>query len=90
MHDDLNSFKQNPSQKFHKYFINFEKPQKFSKTPKVRSECMKCMIKGQKEDHTRVKMQGLDRRMSGEDEECEVNCFGRGRYDFLSRKIGEK
>ena len=28
MHDDLNSFKQNPSQKFHKYFINFEKPQK--------------------------------------------------------------
>ena len=45
MHDDLNSFKQNPSQKFHKY-INFEKLQKFSKTPKVRSECMKCMIKG--------------------------------------------
>ena len=33
MHDDLNSFKQNLSQKFHKNFINFEKPKKFSKTP---------------------------------------------------------
>ena len=46
MHDDLYSFKQNSSQKFHKNFINFEKSQKISKTPKVRSECMKCMIKG--------------------------------------------
>ena len=32
--------------KFHKNFINIEKSQKISKTPKVRSECMKCMIKG--------------------------------------------
>ena len=28
MHNDLNSFKQNPSQKFHRNFINFENPQK--------------------------------------------------------------
>ena len=34
MHEDLNSFKQYPSQKFHKNFINFEKPQKISKNPK--------------------------------------------------------
>ena len=45
MHEVLNSFKQHPSQKFHKNFINFEKPQKFSKIPKVRSKGMKCMIK---------------------------------------------
>ena len=45
MHEVLNSFKQHPSQKFHKNFINFEKPQIFSKIPKVRSKGMKCMIK---------------------------------------------
>ena len=44
IHEYLRSFKQNPSQNFHKNFINFEKPQKFSKTPKVRSKEMKCMI----------------------------------------------
>ena len=43
MHDDLNSFKQNPSQKFHENFINFEKSQKFSKTPKPKFQSMKCM-----------------------------------------------
>ena len=48
------------------------------------------MIKIQKEDHTRVKMQGADRRMSGEDEKCEIEVFGRERCDFLSREIGEK
>ena len=36
MHNDLKSFKQNPSHKFCKNLINFEKPQKFLKTPKVR------------------------------------------------------
>ena len=34
MHDDLNLFKQNPSQKFCKNLTNFEKPQKFSRKPK--------------------------------------------------------
>ena len=38
MHDVLNSFKQNPSHKYCKNLINFEKPQKFSKTPKVRKK----------------------------------------------------
>ena len=37
MHDVLKSFKQNRTQKFCKNFINFEKPQKFSKTQKPRS-----------------------------------------------------
>ena len=35
MHDDLNSFKQNPSQKFCKNLINFEKPQKLFKNTKT-------------------------------------------------------
>ena len=34
MHDVLRSKIQNPSQKFHNNFINFEKPQKFQKNPK--------------------------------------------------------
>ena len=44
MHDDLNSFKQNPNQKFCKNLINFEKSQNLSKTPKVRSKRDECMI----------------------------------------------
>ena len=49
MYDDLKLFKQHASQKLHKTFINFEKSQKFSKTPKYfknpkpRSKCIKCM-----------------------------------------------
>ena len=38
MNEHLGSFTQNPSQKFYKNFINFEKPQKFNKNPKVRSK----------------------------------------------------
>ena len=44
MHEHLGSFKQNPSQNFSKYLNNFEKSQKISKSPKVRSKDMKCMI----------------------------------------------
>ena len=36
MNDDLNSFKQNPTQKICDKLINFEKPQIFQKIPKVR------------------------------------------------------
>ena len=35
MHEHIESFTQNPSQKFHKIFINFEKPQKVFKKPKT-------------------------------------------------------
>ena len=44
MNEHLGSFKQNPSQNFSKNLNNFEKSQKISKTPKVRSKDMKCMI----------------------------------------------
>ena len=43
MHEVLDSFKQHPSQKLHKTFINFEKPPKFIKNPKPKSKCMKCV-----------------------------------------------
>ena len=35
MYEHIGSFKQNLTQKFYKNFINFEKTQKFSKTPKT-------------------------------------------------------
>ena len=35
MYEHLGSFTQNPSQKFHQNFINFEKPQKIFKNPKT-------------------------------------------------------
>ena len=35
MHEHIGSYKQNPTQKFHKYLINFEKPQKKIQKPKT-------------------------------------------------------
>ena len=35
MHDHIASNKQHPTQKFHKNLKNFQKPQKFHKTPKT-------------------------------------------------------
>ena len=49
MHEVLNLLKQQPSQKLHKNFINFENPQNLSKIPKVWSEDMKCMRKRERE-----------------------------------------
>ena len=37
-----------------------------------------------------MKMQEKDRRKSGEDEEVEIEVFGRGRDTLLLREIGEK
>ena len=34
MHEHIGLFKHNPTQKFHKNLINFEKPQKIFKNPK--------------------------------------------------------
>ena len=60
-------FSQSPSQKFCKNLFDFEKPQIFQQIPKSRSECMKCMIKGLKRDHTYE----ICNEMSREDEEVE-------------------
>ena len=62
MHEHIGSFKQNPTQKFHKILINHEKPQKNFKKPKPRSKCMKCMKKERKQDHTREEMITLGRK----------------------------
>ena len=43
MHEILTYLSENPSQNFQQQLINFEKPQKFSKTPKPRFQNMKCM-----------------------------------------------
>ena len=46
MHEHLRSIKQNPTQKFCKNLINFEKKNpKFKKTQKPRFKNMKCMKK---------------------------------------------
>ena len=65
MHNVLKPFKQNPYQKFHKNFINFEKPQNFSKIPKVRSKGMKCMIKWGIKDFTSEEEQDQGRKLLG-------------------------
>ena len=44
MHEVLRSHKRIPTQKFHQNFINFEKPQNFSKTPKPRFQNMKMHV----------------------------------------------
>ena len=43
MYEVLSSFKWKPIPKFQQQLINFEKPQNLSKTPKPRSQNMKCM-----------------------------------------------
>ena len=43
MHEILTYLSENPSQNFQQQLINFEKPQKFSKTPKLKFQNMKCM-----------------------------------------------
>ena len=65
MHEHITSYKQNPTQRFHKILINFQKPQKFQVNLKPRSKCMKCMKNERKEKHTKGKMQGLGRKPSG-------------------------
>jgi len=45
MYDILKTFKCKPNPKFEEKLINFEKPQKFQKTPKLRFQNMKCMKK---------------------------------------------
>ena len=43
MYEFLNTFKWKPNPKFQWNFINFEKPQKFPKTPNPMFQNMKCM-----------------------------------------------
>ena len=43
MYEILNTFKWKPNPKFQRNLINFEKPQKFSKTPNPMFQNMKCM-----------------------------------------------
>ena len=43
MYEVLNIFKWKPNPKFQWNLINFEKPQKFPKTPNLRFQNMKCM-----------------------------------------------
>ena len=66
MHEHLTSFWQNPSQKFRKNFIDFEKPQQFPKPPKVRSEMHEMYDKMKKRGSYLWKMQDQNQRRSGE------------------------
>ena len=89
MHEHITSYKQNPTQKFHKILKDFQKPQKLQENPKPRSKCVKCMKNERLKKHTKGKMQGLGRNPSGEDEGVEGKVFGREKEMFLSREIGE-
>ena len=56
MHEHITTYKQNPTQKFHKILKDFQKPQKFYKIPKPRSKCVKCMKNEGKRDLTKEEM----------------------------------
>ena len=89
MHEHISSNKQNPTQKFHKILINFQKPKKFHKNPKPRSKYVKCMNNERLEKHTRGKKQGLYQNPSREDEWVKEKVFRREKEMFLSREIEE-
>ena len=90
MHEVLNSFKQHWSQKFHKNFINFEKPQIFSKIPKVRPKGMKCMIKWGIKDLTSWEEQDQGRKTLRNEIWSKREEFGRWKGWKKSREIEEK
>ena len=89
MHDDLKSFSQGPSQKFHKNSIHFEQPQSLSKILKVRSKNMKCMIEWVKRSLTREKNWSWDRRTLGKEVWSEWERFGRWKDTKQSRETEE-
>ena len=66
MHDHLGSNIQNPSQKFSKNFIYFEKPQKLPKAPKVRLEMHELYDNMMKRGSYLWNMQDQNQRRSGE------------------------
>ena len=76
MHEHISSFKQNPTQKFYKQPINFQKPQTIFKTQKPRSKCMKCMKKDRKRDHTSEEKTTLGRNPSRFEVQREKRVFG--------------
>ena len=65
MHEHITTYKQNLTQKFHKIFKDFPKPQNFYKNPKPRSKCVKCMKNEGKRDQTRKEMITLGQNPSG-------------------------
>ena len=59
MHEQIGSFKHNPTQKFYKNLNNFEKPQKLSKTPKTSVRKNEMHSEWEKKDRTRERKQNL-------------------------------
>ena len=87
MHKHLTSFWQNPSQKFSKNFIDFEKSQNFPKTRKVRLQIVKCIMKRGIKDLTSEEEQDQDQRRSGEKIWSEWKVFGKVRSLKGSKEI---
>ena len=78
-----------PIPKFHKTFINFEKPQKNFKNPKPRSKCVKCMKNEWKRDHTKW----FEIRKGWKSHGFEVwerrKCLGGEKIDSVKKDQGE-
>ena len=89
MNEHLGSFTQNPSQKFYKNFINFEKPQKFNKNPKVRSKS-EMHDEWMKKRHTRSKKCSLRLKNTWvEGLECEREVWEDEKMKTIERDWGE-
>ena len=79
MHDDLEPFSQNPSQKFYKNSTNFEKPKKFSKAQNLYLNAWNAWRMRDK-DHTRCKKNYLKaEKLLGREFEVRKRGFGRWR-----------
>ena len=74
---------------FSKYSSIFKNPKNFTKNPKPRSKCVKCMNDERLEKHTRGKKQGLYQNPSREDEWVDEKVFRREKEVFMSREIEE-
>ena len=87
IHEYLGSFKHNPTQKFRQNFINFEKPQKFSRKTKNRGLSMKCMKNEGLRTLTNEQELDLGRKSLGNEVWSEREVFGKVRSQKGSREI---
>ena len=86
MYEVLNTFKWKPNPKFQWNLINFDKPQKFPKTPNPRFQNMKCMNeKGLEAYQVKKKLEKSCKNLENQDR-SEIGVFFLERNREVSRE----
>ena len=87
MYEVLNTFKWKPNPKFQWKLINFEKPQKFPKTPNLRFQNMKCLNKKGLETYQVKKKLEKPWKILENQDRSEIGVFLREKQRSIEREI---